>query len=67
MANKPAHFRQFHVTRAIRGLAAAGSPNPSVEFHLPDGSRMVASAGGKLDVAPKVRKARPAARARPMR
>jgi hypothetical protein len=68
MANKNQPFRQFHVTRGLRGAMAAGAPNPTVELHLPEGAKMVVSAGGNLDTAavPKP-KARPAAPSRPSR
>jgi hypothetical protein len=46
MANQKQPFRQHLVARALRGAAAAGHPNPTVEFHSPDGSKVVVRAGG---------------------
>jgi hypothetical protein len=65
MANKAQPFRQHHITRALRGAVAAGVPNPTVEFHTPDGGKIVVGAGGKpaasAAVAPRIGKARPPA------
>jgi hypothetical protein len=59
--NRRQSFKQFHVTRALRGAVAAGAPSPSVELHLPDGAKIVVNAGGKLDAVP-MRKSAPAIR-----
>jgi hypothetical protein len=68
MANKAQPFRQFHVTRALRGAVAAGVPNPTVEFHLPDGGKIVVGAGGGKPaasvVAPKIKTRPPPAPSR---
>jgi hypothetical protein len=47
MANRSQPFRQHLVARALRGAVAAGVPHPTVEFHSPDGSKVVVSAGGR--------------------
>jgi hypothetical protein len=47
MANRAQPFRQHHIARALKAAAAAGAPNPTVEFHTPDGGKIVVSAGGK--------------------
>jgi hypothetical protein len=53
VANKTQPFRQFHVTRALRGAVAAGLRDPHVELH-PDG-KIVVGASGAPDT-PVVRK-----------
>jgi hypothetical protein len=47
VANQKAPFKQFHITRALRGAAAAGHPNPTVEFHTPEGGKIVVRAGDR--------------------
>jgi len=60
--NKAQPFKQHHVTRALRAAMAAGVPNPTVEFHSPDGGKIVVGAGGKptasVVLKPKVRPSR---------
>jgi hypothetical protein len=45
MANRSQPFRHHHVVRALRAAAAAGAPNPSVEFHSADGGKIIVRAG----------------------
>jgi hypothetical protein len=47
MPNKVQPFRQHLVARGLRAAMAAGIPNPTVEFHSPDGGKIVVGAGGK--------------------
>jgi hypothetical protein len=47
MGNKVQKFRQHEVSRAIRGAAAAGMKNPSVEVRLPGGTSIVL--GGPIE------------------
>jgi hypothetical protein len=52
MANRKQPFRQHLAARGLRAALAAGVPNPSVEFHTPDGGKIVVgSAGGRPAVA----------------
>jgi hypothetical protein len=45
MANRPQNFKIHDVRRAIRAARAEGVPNPSVEFHSPDGGKIVVRTG----------------------
>jgi hypothetical protein len=57
VVNEPASaFQAVSRYPSLRGAVAAGAPSPSVEFHLPDGGKMVVNAGGKLEAASKPRK-----------
>jgi len=62
MANKVQPFRQHLVARGLRAAMAAGIPNPTVEFHSPDGGKIVVGAGSKPTVSvvlkPKMRPSR---------
>jgi hypothetical protein len=49
MANKTQHpaFRQHLAARGLRAAIAAGVERPTVEFHSPDGGKIVVGAGDK--------------------
>jgi hypothetical protein len=49
MANKTQHpaFRQHLAARGLRAAIAAGASDPAVEFHQPDGSKIIVRAGAK--------------------
>src|SRR5262249_13529341 len=51
MANRPQNFRLHDVRRAIRAARSEGIANPSVEVHLPGGTRYVV--GGAVEAPPK--------------
>jgi hypothetical protein len=57
MANKTQHpaFRQHLAARGLRAAIAAGAIDPAVEFHQPDGSKIIVRACAK-PVAPAVLK-----------
>src|SRR5262249_47516872 len=65
MANKTQPFRSHHITRALRAAVAAGVPNPTVEFHSPDGGKIIV--GGKPVVKAAVRAVVKAPLVRPVR
>jgi hypothetical protein len=51
--NRPQPFRQHHVTKALRGAAAAGMKNPSVEVRLlPGGASIVICDNGPTSSTP---------------
>jgi hypothetical protein len=53
MPNKLQPFRSHHIARALRGAAAAGFTNPSIEVRLPTGATIViAGSGGNKDSQP---------------
>jgi hypothetical protein len=45
MANTPQPFRQHHITRALKGAAAAGRPDATVEVRLPSGATITVGSG----------------------
>jgi hypothetical protein len=49
MANRAQPFKTHHVVRALKAAAAAGVAHPSIEFHSPDGGKIVI--GGIKDFA----------------
>jgi hypothetical protein len=51
MGNQPQPFKTHHIARALRGAAAAGMRNPTVEVRLPTGATIVVGGAGKLDAA----------------
>ena len=61
MANKTQKFRHHEVVRALRAGMAAGVPNPTVEFHKPDGSKVVIGAAHPAAAAKAAAAARPPA------
>jgi hypothetical protein len=58
-------LRQHLVARALRGAADAGVHDAAIEFHQPDGSRIVVRAGGGKP--PAVRKPVAAAVVKPVK
>jgi hypothetical protein len=66
MANRQQPFKSHHITRALKAAIAAGSPDPKVEFHAPDGSRIVVGAGSK-SVTPAISKPKVRSPAAPAR
>jgi hypothetical protein len=51
MGNQPQPFKTHHIARALRGAAAAGMRNPTVEVRLPTGATIVIGGAGKPDAA----------------
>jgi hypothetical protein len=45
MANRNQPFRQHLAARGLRAAMDAGVPNPRVEFHAPDGSKVIIAGG----------------------
>ena len=60
MVGKPAQFKHHEVVRGLKAAIAAGVPNPSVEFHAADGSKVVVGSGRPAAAAP-AKPARPPA------
>jgi hypothetical protein len=54
--NKTQPFRQHLAARALRAAAAAGVPNPTVEFHSADGGKIVIGGAGAKPAAVVTRK-----------
>jgi hypothetical protein len=47
MANQKQPFRQHLAARGLRAAISAGASDPAVEFHQPDGSKIIVKAGAK--------------------